>query len=182
MGKNFNRFMDLMKLNNLEDEYDDEYDEEMYDEYEEDYEDEKPNRSFFKKNNGKEDARSEITQPSSFAEKKKTAKGKLVSLNGGKNGEVHVIKPQEFNEGQEVSDLLRNGKTIVINMEGMEIHAAQRIVDFISGACYALDGTLQAISDKIFIAAPETIEVAGDLKDEILNNTLLSPEFGKYRM
>lgn len=178
MGKSFNRFMDLMKLSNLDDEYDDdEYEEEMY----EDEED--TTKSFARKNREKEDTyRSESNQPSSFAEKRKASKGKLVSLNGGKNGEVHVIKPQEFNEGQEVSDLLRDGKTIVINMEGMEVHTAQRIIDFISGACYALDGTLQAISDKIFIAAPETIEVAGDLKDEILNTTLLSPELGKYRI
>ena len=180
MGKNFNRFMDLMKLSNLDDEYDDEYEDEMYEDEEEE---ETSTKSFTRKNREKEDSyRSEVSQPSSIAEKRKASKGKLVSLNGGKNGEVHVIKPQEFNEGQEVSDLLRDGKTIVINMEGMEVHAAQRIIDFISGACYALDGTLQAISDKIFIAAPETIEVAGDLKDEILNNTLLSPELGKYRM
>ena len=67
-------------------------------------------------------------------------------------------------------------------MEGIEIYAAQRIIDFISGSCYALNGTLQAISSNIFIAAPEAIEVAGDLREEILNENLISPEIGKYRV
>ena len=95
---------------------------------------------------------------------------------------MYVIKPQEFNEAQIVADFLKDGKTIVINMEGIEIYAAQRIIDFISGACYALNGTLQAISSNIFIAAPEAIDVTGDLREEILNDNMISPEIGKYRV
>ena len=85
---------------------------------------------------------------------------------------MFVIKPQEFNEAQKVTDYLKEGKMIVINMEGIEVHAAQRIIDFIGGACYALDGSLQAISANIFIA--------GDLRDEILNESTLSPELAAF--
>lgn len=94
--------------------------------------------------------------------------------------EVYVIKPQEINEAQTVTDFLRNGKTIVINMEGVELAPAQRIIDFIGGACYALNGTLQAISANIFIAAPDNIEVTGDLREEILNESTVSPQLGRY--
>lgn len=104
---------------------------------------------------------------------------KVVSMNG-RGSEVYVIKPQEFNEAQTVTDFLKDGKTIVINMEGIELNAAQRIIDFIGGACYALDGTLQAISSNIFIAAPQDIEVSGDLRDEILNESTVSPYLGAY--
>ena len=104
---------------------------------------------------------------------------KVVSMNG-RGSEVYVIKPQEFNEAQTVTDFLKDGKTIVINMEGIELNAAQRIIDFIGGACYALDGSLQAISSKIFIAAPQDIEVSGDLRDEILNESTVSPYLGAY--
>lgn len=103
---------------------------------------------------------------------------KVVSMNRG--SEVYVIKPQEFNEAQTVTDFLKDGKTIVINMEGIELNAAQRIIDFIGGACYALDGSLQAISSNIFIAAPQDIEVSGDLRDEILNESTVSPYLGSY--
>lgn len=94
--------------------------------------------------------------------------------------EVYVIKPQEISESQTVADFLKNGKTIVINMEGLELAPAQRIIDFIGGACYALNGSLQAISANIFIAAPDSIEVSGDLREEILNESTISPQLGQY--
>ena len=96
------------------------------------------------------------------------------------NSEVYVIKPLEFDDAQTVSDFLKAGKTIVINMEGVQIDPAQRIIDFIGGACYGLGGDLKAISANIFIAAPHNIEVSGDLRDEILNESTLSPQLGKY--
>ncbi len=96
------------------------------------------------------------------------------------SSEVYVIKPQEFDDAQTVSDFLKDGKTIVINMEGIQLDPAQRIIDFIGGACYGLGGDLRAISSNIFIAAPHNIEVSGDLRDEILNESTLSPQLGKY--
>ena len=96
------------------------------------------------------------------------------------NSEVYVIKPVEFDDAQTVSDFLKAGKTIVINMEVVQIDPAQRIIDFIGGACYGLGGDLKAISANIFIAAPHNIEVSGDLRDEILNESTLSPQLGKY--
>ena len=100
------------------------------------------------------------------------------SYRGG--SEVYVIKPQEISESQTVADFLNAGKTIVINMEGLELAPAQRIIDFIGGSCYAIGGSLQAISANIFIAAPSSIEVSGDLRDEILNETTVSPQLGQY--
>ena len=93
---------------------------------------------------------------------------------------VKVIRPQTFNEAQLVADFLKEGKTIVVNLEGIEISQAQRIIDFIGGASFAVDGTLRAISNNIFIVAPGNIEVSGDLRDEIVNDDMLSPELGKF--
>ena len=94
------------------------------------------------------------------------------------SSEVYVIKPQEFDDAQTVADFLKTGKTIVINLEGLEIDPAQRIIDFIGGACYGINGELKAISSNIFIAAPDNIEVSGDLREEI--ETTLSPQLGRY--
>ncbi len=96
------------------------------------------------------------------------------------SNEVFVIRPQAFDDAQTVSDFLKSGKTIVINMEGVQLDPAQRIIDFIGGACYGLGGDLRAISSNIFIAAPNNIEVTGDLRDEIMNESTLSPQLGKY--
>lgn len=133
--------------------------------------------------------RNQAQQPSYGQRQSKPASNnKLVDFNTGRQhsesyrgrSEVYVIRPQEINEAQTVTDFLKRGKTIVINMEGVEIPSAQRIIDFIGGACYALDGSLQAISANIFIAAPNNIEVTGDLREEILNESTVSPELGRF--
>ena len=98
----------------------------------------------------------------------------------GRGSEVYVIKPQDFNEAQTVTDFLKDGKAIIINMEGIELSLAQRIIDFIGGATYALDGSLQAISGNIFVAAPADIEVSGDLREELLNDSTISPNLGAF--
>lgn len=109
---------------------------------------------------------------------------KLVSINNNRSqygsNQVHVIKPDEFDDAQMIIDHLKSGQAIVINMEGMEISTAQRIIDFIAGACYALDGSLQGISGNIFIAAPSEIYVSGDLRDELLSDASLSPQLGRF--
>lgn len=104
---------------------------------------------------------------------------KVVSMNS-RGSKVYVIRPKEFNEAQDITDFLNEGKTIVINMEGIDLTLAQRIIDFVGGACYALDGSLQAISNNIFIAAPHDIEVTGDLREEILNESTVSPNLSTF--
>ena len=95
------------------------------------------------------------------------------------SSEVFVIKPQEFDDAQTVVDFLKRGKAIVINMEGLQLEPAQRIIDFIGGACYGIEGDLKAISANIFIAVPNSIEVTGDLREEILTSTSVSPLLGE---
>lgn len=158
---------------------DDEVDEnEEVEEYEEGEEEKKGTPfGFFKKDEDDdledeyEEEEEEETQGHPF---KRNLNSKVISMNS-KGIEVKVIKPQYFSESKLVADLLRERKTVVINMEDVANPEAQRTIDFIGGACYALDGTLQAISKNIFIAAPDDIMVNGDLRDEIMNDSILSP-------
>jgi len=123
---------------------------------------------------------SDTPQP---AKKKTSSSSNVVSIDRRdveSAGDVYVIRPQEFDDAQVVADLLKKGRTIVINLEGVQIESAQRIIDFIGGACYGLFGDLSAISNNIFIASPHNIEVSGDLRDEIINETSIVPNLGKY--
>jgi len=79
-----------------------------------------------------------------------------------KQAEVCMILPKGYENSSEIADILLQGKTVVLNMEGMNIDAAQRIIDFTSGACYTMGGNLQKISKKIFIATPSSVELSGD--------------------
>lgn len=106
---------------------------------------------------------------------------RVIPFYGKKESEnVRVIKPQTFNEAQVVADCLKEGQTIVVNLEGIETSEAQRIIDFIGGASFAVDGSLKAISNKIFIVAPGNIEVTGDLRDEIVGENTFSPQLMEY--
>ena len=157
------KLLNFMKLSD-----DEEYDEE-YEEYEDDEEEEEEPRStfsFFKKKEPEveeESSNSKISQP---FDNTITARGV----------EVYVIKPQDFAEAQTAADLLKEGRTVVINLEGVELTVAQRSIDFVGGATYAINGSLQAVSNNIFIAAPDSIEVSGDLKSEIMNENTISPQ------
>ena len=77
-------------------------------------------------------------------------------------------------DAQTVVDFLKKNRAIVINMEGLALDPAQRIIDFIGGACYGINGELKAISSNIFIAVPNSMEVSGDLREEILTSPSLS--------
>ncbi|MBU5458967.1 cell division protein SepF [Anaerostipes sp. MSJ-23] len=174
------KLLNFMKLTE-----DEEYDEE----YNEDAEEGKDANGLFsrfkKKESDEQDEDEEaapvLSQPfesSREAKKRKftsTGSSKVVSMNG-RGVEVYVIKPQDFAEAQTAADLLKEGRTVVINLEGAELTIAQRSIDFIGGATYAINGSLQAVSSNIFIAAPDSIEVSGDLKNEIMNGNTISPQ------
>ena len=179
------KFMDFLKLSDPEDDYDDD---DLFDDDEDDEEDYEEEFSFIKwkpkekspsydEDEEYDNRRSRIRQP-----KSSTNPSKLVSINSRNNnrrGQVFVIKPQDISHAQTVTQYLKEGNLVVINMEGIEIHIAQRIIDFIGGACDALDGSIQGISNNIFIAAPSNIAVTGDLRDEILNESSLSPNYNR---
>lgn len=183
MGRFAEKLLNMMKIND-EDGYDEEYDQE-YDDIEEDgyayeeQEEEEANKKplFLLRKKKKENEDFETPEESAETE------SKVIPFHGNQQEEgeiVKVIKPQEFNEAQIVADFLKEGKTIVVNLEGIEISQAQRIIDFIGGASFAVDGSLKAISNNIFIVAPGNIEVSGDLRDEIISDSMLSPELTKF--
>lgn len=85
---------------------------------------------------------------------------------GNNHGQgICIIKPSVFDDGREIVDTLRSRRAVVLNLEGMETEIAQRIIDFASGACYSMDGTLQKVSAFIFIIAPANVDVAGDIPE-----------------
>lgn len=86
--------------------------------------------------------------------------------------EVYVMIPHDTSECQTVTDFLKAGKTIVLNMAGVDIQVAQSIIDFVAGSTYALEGTLKPISENIFIAAPNSIAVSGDIRQLFDDNSV----------
>ena len=79
--------------------------------------------------------------------------------------EVCIFKPSSIEDAREITETLLQGKAVVVNFEGLHVELSQRIIDFISGSCYALDGNLQKISNYIFIATPDNVDISGDFQD-----------------
>ena len=155
------KFLKSMQLNGEDDEFIDEYDD--YDVREPDVVTSMPRRD----NSSKNDA------PASD-ERKRSASSRQVS--GGKQGkgramqqgmEICAIKPTSMEDTREVTDTLLKNRTVVLNLEGIDVDVAQRIVDFVSGSCYAIRGNLQKISRYIFIITPSSVDISGDFQEMI---------------
>ena len=71
---------------------------------------------------------------------------------------------QAIEDEREITDFLLEGRTVVLNVEGLAVDIAQRIIDFVSGSCYAMDGNLQKISNYIFIITPASVDISGDFQ------------------
>ena len=84
--------------------------------------------------------------------------------------EVCVIKPTSVEDAREITETLLANRTVVLNLEGLDVDVAQRIIDFTSGSCFAISGNLQKISRYIFIITPATVDISGDFQN-ILSGT-----------
>lgn len=73
---------------------------------------------------------------------------------------VIVIEPRSFDDAQQVANNLRDKKPVVINFEKTEDDDAKRIIDFISGTTYALNGEIKKVGNKVFLCAPSNVNVS----------------------
>ena len=86
--------------------------------------------------------------------------------------EVCVIKPKSMEDAREITETLLGGCTVVLNMEGLDLDIAQRIIDFTCGATYSMDGNLQKMSNYIFIATPSSVELSGDFPELLADGSM----------
>ena len=77
-----------------------------------------------------------------------------------------VMQPTGFESAEEICDLLKARKSIIINLEYVNKDVARRIIDVIGGAAHVLDGHMQKISNSIFLIAPYNYDISTDVKEE----------------
>lgn len=155
------KILDVMKLDPDDDfDYDNDFN----------YDEEEPvKKPVFKKAKAEEP---EVEEKKHVAEKPVAKVSKITpmrsirnnSAKGGSEMEVCVIRPTGIEDEREIADTLLDGRTVVLNIEGVSSDLAQRIIDFTSGSCYAIGGNLQKISNYIFIITPANVEISGDFQ------------------
>ena len=87
---------------------------------------------------------------------------KVVSLPSNGRSKMIVYYPVSYEDTKNIIDNLKSHKPIIVNMESIDVEVAQRILDFISGACYALGGVVYKVSSKIFAVGPADYDIIGN--------------------
>ena len=99
----------------------------------------------------------------------------VVSIHTNIQMQVVIVKPENYEDAQEICDQVKSKKPVVVNLENAEFPVAQRIMDFLSGTCYSLDGTIQRVANNIFVIAPENVDISGDFKEELKTKGIILP-------
>ncbi len=80
---------------------------------------------------------------------------------------VVLCEPKEYSEAQEIADHVVNRRSVVINLEQVHHDQAKRIVDFLSGTVYAVNGDIQKLGSQTFLCTPDNVEVTGSIRDTL---------------
>lgn len=107
-------------------------------------------------------------QPSSTA--RRSGPARVVNLNNNSSMQVILVKPDRFDTVSEIADHLREKQSIVLNLESTNKDVARRLVDFLSGVAYALDGKIKKVAISTYILTPYNVEIVGDLVEELENS------------
>ena len=195
MANPLGNLLQLLRLGDDED-YDDDY-------YEDDFEDdidEEEERSLLaeeqrrqkrserksSRRSGYDEEEGESRQPAPEPEPRRTsvrtASNKVVPIRTTARGlEVCICKPKNFGDSTDACEMLLQGRAVVVNLEGIDIMEAQRIMDFISGCIFAISGKMRQISRYIFIFSPENVDISGDYlelsRDDEFGIPTLNKEF-----
>lgn len=172
--KLMDKFLNAMRLND-EDDYDEDF-------YEEDEIEEAKRKSFSRNTIAVNDFEQEkkfkpktVKNTSSKVTPLRTIKGR------GNDMQVCVIKPTTIEDSREVTETLLSGRAVILNLEGLDVEVAQRIIDFTSGSCFAINGNLQKVSNYIFIITPPNVEISGDFQNILTGAFDVSPIQGDFK-
>ncbi|HBC84947.1 MAG TPA: cell division protein SepF [Clostridiales bacterium] len=147
-GAIMNKVWDLFGMDTAEDKEDDVYD--MEDEYTAEDEEIEERRVWGKRSNN----------------------NKVVSMPQIQQVKMVISQPTSFEQSESICDLLKEKKSVIVNLEYVNKDVARRIVDVISGAVHALDGHIQKVSNSIFLIAPYNYDITNDMAREEIKNKL----------
>ncbi len=97
---------------------------------------------------------------------------KVVNIHTTAQMQVVLVKPDRFDNVSDIADHLRSKHAVVLNLEATNKDVARRLVDFLSGCAYALDGKIKKIAISTYIITPYNVDIVGDLIDELENSGL----------
>lgn len=108
----------------------------------------------------------EANEPENRISQKKTGHN-VVNLTSMQQpvSKVVLCEPRTYNEAQEIADNIVNRRAVVINLQRVDSQQAKRIVDFLSGTVYAVNGDIQKLGAETFLCAPDNVDVSGTISE-----------------
>jgi cell division inhibitor SepF len=119
-----------------------------------------------------------VELPESSSVDNKRTLANVVSISTNKNFKVVVCEPETFDEVQVLADHLKNRKQIILNFEHTAPEVSQKIIDFISGTTYALEGNSQQLGNNMFIFTPSNVEISKDHRMLMRKTGMVSKPLG----
>lgn len=111
-------------------------------------------------------ARRSFSRPAT-ADVPRATTGRVVNINATTQLQVILVKPTQFDQVSEIADHLRDKQALVLNLESTNKDVARRLVDFLSGCAYALDGKIKKVAISTYLITPYNVDVVGDLVEEL---------------
>lgn len=87
------------------------------------------------------------------------------------SAKLHLVQPTAFNDAQEIGDKFREGISVIMNLVGADPKLARRLVDFASGLAYGLRGSMQAVTDSVYLLTPAGVQVSAEERRRFLEES-----------
>lgn len=114
----------------------------------------------------------EYEEDKKFFGRKNNSKVVAMPQTQGSSIKMVISQPTTFEQSDEICSFLKEKKSVIVNLEYVNKDVARRIVDFISGGVYALDGYIQKVSNSIFLVAPSNYEITNEMAREEMKSKL----------
>ena len=114
--------------------------------------------------------RKEESYFSAPAPERRSSSDNVVNINTTTQLQVVLVKPEKFDDASSIANHLRDKRTVVLNLESANKDIARRLVDFLSGVAYALEGKIKKVAVSTYIITPYNVDIVGDLMDELENS------------
>ncbi len=115
---------------------------------------------------------SDFDMPAAPTTERRRTGSKVVNISAATQLQVVLARPDRFEQAAELADHLREKRAVVVNMEAADKDLTRRVVDFLSGCAYALDGRVKKVAVSTFLATPYNVDIVGDIIDELENSGL----------
>ncbi|MEG6616459.1 cell division protein SepF [Peptococcaceae bacterium 1198_IL3148] len=100
--------------------------------------------------------------------------GTVVSLHTQRQVQVVLAEPSSYDEVQNIADNLKNRRSVIVNLEKTDPELSRRVIDFMSGTTYALNGNMQKVGQGIFLFAPNNVDITNELKEQAKEKSIFS--------